>query len=66
MKTLHIRFVLALTLSTGVSVFGIFGQSECDAKIAELAKPIEAAAQTVIDSTEAVRDFGSFLPGSFK
>lgn len=66
MKTLQIRFALALIFATTVSAFGILGQDQTQAELAGIAQPIEAAAQTVIDGTEAVRDFGSFLPGSFK
>lgn len=66
MKTLKIRLALALILATTAAVFGVLSQSRAQPELAELTKPIEAAAQTVIDGTEAVRDFGSFLPGNFK
>jgi len=66
MKTSHIRVALALMLAITASVFGILSQLQTQPELAEITQPIEAAAQTVIDGTEAVRDFGSFLPGSFK
>ncbi len=66
MKTLQLRFVFALILTVTGSLAGLLNQSQAECELAKLTQPIEAAAQTVIDSTEAVRDFGSYLPGSFK
>jgi hypothetical protein len=66
MKGLNTRFALAIALVVGlVSVAALHSGGGADA-IAEVAQPIEAAAKTVIETTEAARDFGAYMPGSFK
>jgi len=43
----------------------VLSQLQAQPELAELTQPIEAAAQTVIDSSEAVRDFGFLSTARF-
>jgi hypothetical protein len=67
MNAIRNRFFLANTLFAALALAIGFGEySQVCEEVANLAAPIEAAAQAVVNSADSAGNIASFLPGNFK
>ncbi len=67
MHAIRTRFLIACALAVVLGATHVVSENgEIINNMVNLAAPIEAAAQVVVDSAETSGSFTSYLPGSFK
>ena len=67
MPAIRTRFLIASVLAVGLgATIAVSKNGEIIDNMSNLAAPIEAAAQVVVDSAETSGNFTSYLPGNFR